>query len=280
VVGTWNILTMLKPGKMQEIAEQIQNTTLQIVALQEIRWKEYGHIKKKDYSLYYSCNPDTTGQFGSGFLVKKEIEKNILGFEPYNERLCKLRIKGKYHNLSLICAHTPTEDSDNTVKEQFFEDLQRIQDRIPKHDATVLLGDMNAKIGLEDVYSSVTGKYSLHKESNGNGELICEYAAANNLCIMSIKFNHKKVHKGTWVAPDGNTCNQIDHVLVNQNKSSTIQDVRTLRRPNCDSDRYLVKTVITQKLIRMQKNSNTQRKQWSRKNLQNKEKLNQYRQSL
>jgi len=135
---------------MQEIAEQIQNTTLQIVALQEIRWKGYGHIRKKDYSLYYSCNTDTTGQFGTGFLVKKEIEKNILGFEPYNERMCKLRIKGKYHNLSLICVHAPTEDSDNTVKEQFFEDLQRIQDRIPKHDATILLGDMNAKIGLED----------------------------------------------------------------------------------------------------------------------------------
>ena len=69
----------------------------------------------------------------------------------------------------LICVHPPTEDSDNTVKEQFYEDLQRIQDRIPKHDATVLLGDMNRKIGLEDAFSSVTGKYSLHKESNGNG---------------------------------------------------------------------------------------------------------------
>jgi hypothetical protein len=47
VTGTWNILTMLKPGKIQEIAKQIQNTTLQIVALQEIRWKGYGHIRKK-----------------------------------------------------------------------------------------------------------------------------------------------------------------------------------------------------------------------------------------
>ena len=31
---------------------------------------------------------------------------------------------------------------------------------------------MNAKIGLENAYSSVTGKYSLHKESNSNGELM------------------------------------------------------------------------------------------------------------
>jgi exonuclease III len=90
---------MLKPGKMRETAEQIQNTTLQIVALQEIWWKEYGHIKKKkSYSLYYSSNADSTGHLGTGFLVKKEIEKNILGFAPYNEQMCKLRIKGKHHN--------------------------------------------------------------------------------------------------------------------------------------------------------------------------------------
>ena len=73
---------------------------------------------------------------------------------------------------------------------------------------------------------------------------------------------------------------QSDHVLVNQNKSSMIQDVRTLRRPSCDSHHYLVKTVITQKLVTVQQNSNTQRKQWNRKNIQNTEKLNQYRQSL
>jgi len=112
---------------------------------------------------------------------------------------------------------------------------------------------MNAKICLEDAFSSVTGKYSLHKESNSNGELICEYAAAHNMYIMSTKFNHKKIHKGTWVAPYEKTCNQIDHVPVNQKKSSMIQDVRNLRRPNCDSDHYLVKTVITHKLVRAQK---------------------------
>jgi uncharacterized membrane-anchored protein YhcB (DUF1043 family) len=135
---------------------------------------------------------------------------------------------------------------------------------------------MKAKIGLEDAYSSVTGKYSLHEESNSNGELICEYAAANDMYIMSTKFKHK----GKWVAPDRNTWNRIDHVLVNQNKSSMIQDVRNLRRPNCDSDNFFVKIMIIQKLVRMQQNNNTQRKQWNRKNLQNKEKLKQYKRSL
>ena len=56
--------------------------------------------------------------------------------------------------------------------------------------------------------------------------------------ITNTKFKHKKKNKGTWVAPDGNTCTQIDHVLLNQNKSRMIRDVRTLHRLNCDSDHF------------------------------------------
>jgi hypothetical protein len=59
---------MLKPGKMQEIAEQIQNTSQQIAALQEIDGKGMTH-QEKYYSLYYSCNPDSTGHLGTGFSV-------------------------------------------------------------------------------------------------------------------------------------------------------------------------------------------------------------------
>jgi len=78
---------------------------LQIVALQEIRWKGQGQINKDKCNLYYSCNKSQTGQLGTDFLVKKEIVKNILGFEPINERISKLRLKGKFHNITKINIH-------------------------------------------------------------------------------------------------------------------------------------------------------------------------------
>jgi len=57
-IGTWNVNTMLKAGKMQEIADQIVGSQIQIVILlQEIRWRGYGLLKKDKYSVYYSCNP-------------------------------------------------------------------------------------------------------------------------------------------------------------------------------------------------------------------------------
>jgi exonuclease III len=71
----------------------------------------------------------------------------ILGFEPISDRICKLRIKGKFHNMALINIYAPTEDKEEEIKEQFYEELQRTQDRIPKHYLIIILGDMNAKLG-------------------------------------------------------------------------------------------------------------------------------------
>jgi hypothetical protein len=43
--------------------------------------------------------------------------------------------------------------------------------------------------------------------------------------------------------------NQIDHVLVNKTKRGMIQDVRTMRGPKCDSDHFVPKIKVKQRLI-------------------------------
>jgi hypothetical protein len=37
--GTWNVTTMLKTEKMKETAEEMAKTQVQIISLQELRWK-------------------------------------------------------------------------------------------------------------------------------------------------------------------------------------------------------------------------------------------------
>jgi exonuclease III len=107
-MGTWNVRTLLQLGKMQELAEQIRETHLEILAMQEIRWCGPGLIKKQNYSLYYSGSSSKTGQDGTGPMLLKKMQNYVTGFEPYNERVCKLRIKGKYNNIAPmnVCAAT------------------------------------------------------------------------------------------------------------------------------------------------------------------------------
>jgi exonuclease III len=223
--GTWNVLTLLKPGKMQELAEQIKRIKLDVVAIHEIRWSGTGLIQKKDFSFYYSGANNNTGQAGTGFLIQKKMQKFTMSFMPRNERLCKLRLKGKFNNISLISVYAPMEDKVDEIKEQFYEDLQKVVDNTPKTDTIIILGDLNARLGKEDTYTGVTGQYTLHQNTSGNGEMLCEFAVLNNMTIMSTQFQHKLIHKGTWISSDEKTVNQIDHVTTNSSKELT-EDVK------------------------------------------------------
>ena len=77
---------------MQELAEEIAKTQIEILALQETRWPGKGQINKNDYIFYYSGPKGKTGQAGTGFLLMNKMQKYIISYELHNEQLCKLRI--------------------------------------------------------------------------------------------------------------------------------------------------------------------------------------------
>jgi exonuclease III len=93
-------------------------------------------------------------------MIQKSAANKILDFEPISDRVCKLRVKGKFHNMTLINIYAPTEDKEEEIKEQFYEELQRTQDRLPKHYLIIIFGDMNAKLGKEKVFSQAIGRHT------------------------------------------------------------------------------------------------------------------------
>jgi hypothetical protein len=54
------------------------------------------------------------------------------------------------------------------MKENFYEELKHVFDKFPKCHIKMLLGDLIAKIGREDVLKPITGNESLHEISNDN----------------------------------------------------------------------------------------------------------------
>jgi hypothetical protein len=103
-------------------------------------------------------------------------------------------------------------------------------------------------LGKDDAYRGVTGQHTLYQNTSGNGELLCEFAVLNNMTIMSMQFQHKLIHKGTWISSNENPLNQIDHVMINCGKNKLIEDISLMREPNIDLEHFLVKTIFNQKL--------------------------------
>jgi len=107
---------MLKPGRMKDIMEEIGKARVDVVAVQEICWQGQGRIDK-DFSLFYSGSKERTGRYWTGFIINTKMRKSFLSFGPLSDRLCKLRLRGKFRNITLISTYAPTGDSPDAIKD-------------------------------------------------------------------------------------------------------------------------------------------------------------------
>ena len=112
----------------------------------------------------------------------------------------------------------------------------------------ILLGDFNAKVGRENIFKPTIGNESLHQDNNDNGVKTVNFAMSKNLVVKSTMFPNRDIHKHTWTSPVEKTHNQIDHILIDRRRQSSILDVRNFRGADCDTDHYLVVGKVRERL--------------------------------
>ena len=109
--------------------------------------------------------------------------------------------------LNIIQCYAPTNAKDEGTKEDFYNKLQTVLDKMKKKDVTILMGDFNAYIGSNNRgYEEVMGTHGIG-EMNENGEMFAGLCSFNRLMIGGSVFPHRRIHKATWVSPDHQTEN-------------------------------------------------------------------------
>jgi hypothetical protein len=89
------------------------------------------------------------------------------------------------------------EDKIDDVKNNFYEELERVFDKFPKFHINILLGDFNANVGKENIFKPTIGNESLHEISIDNGIIAINFATSINLTVKSTMFLNRKIHKYT-----------------------------------------------------------------------------------
>lgn len=126
------------------------------------------------------------------------------------------------------------------VKDSFYDELTETYESITGNVINIVIGDFDAKCGRDQQYFPCIGKESLHSNSNDNSQRLIAFSTSNRLTVSSTIFPYKNIDKATWGSPDGETLNQIDHVLIQTRYRSTIHDLRSHRGADYDTDHYLV----------------------------------------
>lgn len=67
---------------------------------------------------------------------------------------------------------------------------ERTYDNLLRNYIQIMVGDLNTRVGREEVFQRTTGKKSLHLESNGIR--LISFAASKDLIISSTQFKRKE----------------------------------------------------------------------------------------
>ena len=138
--------------------------------------------------------------------------------------MISVRFQGKPFNITVIQVCAPTNNTEETEVEQFYEDLRDLLELTPKKDVLFIIGDWNAKVGSQET-PGVTGKFGLEMW-NEAGQRLLEFCQENALVIANTLFQQHKRRLYTWTSPDGQHRNLIDYILCSQRPRSSIQSAK------------------------------------------------------
>jgi hypothetical protein len=116
---------------------------------------------------------------------------------------------------------------------------------------------INSRGTREDIFKPTIGNESLHEISNDNGVRVVNFATSKNLTVKSTMFSHRNIHKFTWTSANGKMHSQIDHILIDRRRHSSISDVRSFTAADCDTDHYLVVAKIRESLAASKQTTHT-----------------------
>ena len=115
--------------------------------------------------------------------------------------MISVHFQGKPFNTMVIQVYDPTNNAEEAEIEWFYEDLQDLLELTPKKDVLFIIGDWNAKVGIQET-PGVTGKLGLGVQ-NKAGQRLTEFCQENTLVIANTLFQQHKRRLYTWTLPDG-----------------------------------------------------------------------------
>jgi len=80
--------------------------------------------------------------------------------EFVSDRVSYTVLRGRWCYTSFLNMHAPSEKKSDDSKDSCCNELEQVSDHFPKYRMKILLGDLNAKLGRENIFNPTIGNNS------------------------------------------------------------------------------------------------------------------------
>jgi hypothetical protein len=197
------------------------------------------------YTFFWSGKPDGERRdAGVGFAIRNKLLDKIEQPTAVNERIIRLRIplvSGRFTSVISIYAPTLVSSEDEIVA--FYTALSSLLNSIPKEEGIILLGDFNARVGVDFDTWKPLGHFGIGK-MNYNGLLLLQLCTQFDMAITNTFFRQNPAHKATWFHPRSKHGHMIDLIITRRRNLRDFCKVRVMRGANCDTDHMMVRAKL------------------------------------
>ncbi|KAK3549302.1 hypothetical protein QTP70_034530 [Hemibagrus guttatus] len=194
-IGTLNVGTMT--GKGRELAYVMERRKVDILCVQETRWKgsKARSIGAGFKLFYYGVDSKRNGV---GVVLKEEFVRNVLEVKKVSDRVMSLKLEIEGVMLNVVSGYAPQVGCELEEKERFWSELDEVMESIPTGERVVIGADFNGHVGEGNTGDEeVMGKFGV-KERNLEGQMVVDFAKKMDMAVVNTYFQKREEHRVTY----------------------------------------------------------------------------------
>ena len=222
-VGTLNVGTMT--GKGRELADVMSRRKLDILCVQETRWKgsKARNIGGGFKLLYHGVD---SRRNGVGVILKEEYSKRVLEVRRVSDRVVSVKLESEGVILNVVSAYAPQVGCGREEKESFWDELDEVVETIPEQERVVIGADFNGHVGEGNRGDeAVMGRHG-YKKRNAEGQSLVDFAVRKDMAVVNTYFKKKEEQRVTFKS--GGRCSQVDYILCRRVNLKYVSDCKVV----------------------------------------------------
>jgi hypothetical protein len=197
-----------------------------ILYVQEMKWKGQKAKEVEDTGFKFWYTGTTANKNRVVIVLDKSLKDEVVDIKRQGDKIILVKLLVEDLIFNVISAYAPQIGLNESIKRQFWEQLDSLVSSVPISEKLFIGEDFNGHIGFTRVcFDGVHGGFG-YGSINQEGEDILNFVLAYDLSVTNTLFRKRVSHLVTFSS--GQHCSQIDFILTKREDRHTYLDCKVI----------------------------------------------------